>query len=146
MQYSQGRFEHHPPKLNPDFVRTMWRDSTSGRCNHGLDEYGEMAFSDECTRCVYGVSGVLFLNAFRETQGFGGHEEGGWWFDVGEALASIPVRTVMECLAAYELLWTVFQSANTGYGKFSAAGGSDLGIWLETRFARDFPENRPHYE
>lgn len=149
---ANGNFQHHPPKLNPDFVRALWRNSTEGSCNHGGDRDDETdpcfgpAVDMDCARCVFKMSGVLYLNAYCETQGRGGPEEGGWWFDVGEPLASVPVRTVEECLTAYEQLWATCQGANNGYGKYSAAGGSDLGICLETHFARYYPETRPHYE
>jgi hypothetical protein len=33
----------------------------------------------------------IYINAYAVTRHFGGPEEGGWWFNAGEALASVPV-------------------------------------------------------
>lgn len=34
---------------------------------------------------------LMYLNAYRVTRHYGGPEEGGWWYDAGEVLASVPV-------------------------------------------------------
>ena len=34
---------------------------------------------------------VLYVNAYAVTRHYGGPEEGGWWYNAGEPLASIPV-------------------------------------------------------
>jgi hypothetical protein len=36
---------------------------------------------------------MLYLNAYRVSRAFGGREEGGWYFDAGEPIASIPIKT-----------------------------------------------------
>lgn len=33
----------------------------------------------------------LYVNVYLVTRHYGGPQEGGWWFDVGEPLASVPV-------------------------------------------------------
>jgi hypothetical protein len=89
----------------------------------------------------------LFVNAYEVTQGYGGAEEGGWWYDCGEPIASIPVRSEAEAFAAIERL-TEFCVDRYGDERpyYSAAGGYDARIQVETRFARPFPTERPHYE
>lgn len=34
---------------------------------------------------------LIYVNAYEVTQHYGGPEEGGWWYDSGEVLASSPV-------------------------------------------------------
>lgn len=34
----------------------------------------------------------LYVNVYAVTRYYGGSEEGGWWYDVGEPLASVPVE------------------------------------------------------
>ena len=34
---------------------------------------------------------MLYLNAYAVTRHYGGPEEGGWWYNSGEPLASIPI-------------------------------------------------------
>lgn len=38
------------------------------------------------------MTDLLYINAYSVTRHYGGHEEGGWWFNAGEPLASIPIR------------------------------------------------------
>jgi len=38
---------------------------------------------------------VLCIHVFRCQQSYGGPEEGGWWYEEGEVLASIPVRSII---------------------------------------------------
>ena len=37
---------------------------------------------------------ILYINVYRTTRHFGGHEEGGWYYNVGEPLASVPIPAV----------------------------------------------------
>lgn len=37
---------------------------------------------------------MLYLNAYEVCRAYGGPEEGGWWYDAGEPLASIPIRSI----------------------------------------------------
>jgi hypothetical protein len=42
---------------------------------------------------------IAFVNAYAVTRHFGGREEGGWWFNAGSPLASVPVE--IELAPAY---------------------------------------------
>jgi hypothetical protein len=44
---------------------------------------------------------MLYLNAYRVSQAYGGPEEGGWYYDIGEPFASIPIPTMDERGADY---------------------------------------------
>lgn len=39
---------------------------------------------------------MLYVNVYLVTQLYGGPEEGGWYFDSGEPLGSIPIQTKLE--------------------------------------------------
>jgi hypothetical protein len=39
---------------------------------------------------------MLYINAYRVSRVYGGHEEGGWYYDAGEPLAAIPIETKEE--------------------------------------------------
>lgn len=41
-----------------------------------------------------GTEQVLYVNVYRVTRHYGGPEEGGWWYDAGEPLASVPIAGV----------------------------------------------------
>lgn len=35
---------------------------------------------------------IVYVNAYEVTRHYGGPEEGGWWYDAGTPIASVPVR------------------------------------------------------
>lgn len=37
------------------------------------------------------MADLIYLNVYAVTRHYGGPEEGGWWFNAGEPLASIPL-------------------------------------------------------
>ena len=39
---------------------------------------------------------LLYLNVYAVTRHYGGPQEGGWWFDMGEPLASVPIKAKRE--------------------------------------------------
>jgi nicotinamidase-related amidase len=41
-----------------------------------------------------GSTALLYVNAYSVTRHFGGREEGGWWYNRYEPIASIPVRAI----------------------------------------------------
>lgn len=38
------------------------------------------------------MNDILYVNAYAVTRNYGGSEEGGWWFNSGSPLASVPVK------------------------------------------------------
>jgi hypothetical protein len=36
---------------------------------------------------------MIYVNAYRVSRAYGGPEEGGWWYDVGEPMASVPIHS-----------------------------------------------------
>ena len=86
-----------------------------------------------------------YVNVYEVGQGYGGPEEGGWWFSTGDPL-------VEECLifetedaaeAGANLLRAAFPSTRKQY---SVNGGEDYEVRIEDHPPRSWPTHRPHYE
>lgn len=54
---------------------------------------------------------MLYVNVYLVTQIYGGREEGGWYFDSGEPLGSIPIETIKAHQDYY------LTSETSGYGR-----------------------------
>ena len=89
---------------------------------------------------------VKYVNAYEVGRCYGGPEEGGWWYDAGNPLASIPCRTEEEIEAAKKLLHDIFDEEYNKNGRYSVIGTDDLVVYVEDDFAAPFPAERPHYE
>ena len=55
---------------------------------------------------------MLYVNVYNVYQAYGGPEEGGWYYDIGEPLASIPINTSRSTGKSYYLT-----SDEEGYGR-----------------------------
>ena len=93
-------------------------------------------------------SPIVFVNAYLVHRCYGGPEEGGWWYDAGEPLASVPVERGDE--AAIEswraTLLSKFADRANPRGRGSVIGGPDLEVYVEDHTAAYFPAERPYYE
>lgn len=122
------------------------RESFFARDNPDSKGYG---FQGEQTfREYYGmIPGRVFINAYAVTQGYGGPEEGGWWYEIREPVASMPVHDPTNIETVAKLLDAYLESE---YGDrreyYSAAGGEDGSLVCEDHPAKAEPETRPHYE
>lgn len=91
--------------------------------------------------------GVKFLNAYSVNRIYGGPQEGGWWFDEGYPIASIPLR---EEDPAAKIEWEAYLTAKVAwtsqYDKGSVLGHDVFEMGLEDNFARHYPEETPRYE
>jgi hypothetical protein len=66
------------------------------RCSHCgwvFDEDGECDCRPE-GYILPGSTTLMYVNAYSITRHYGGPQEGGWWYNHGEPIASIPVRAV----------------------------------------------------
>jgi hypothetical protein len=90
-----------------------------------------------------------FVNAHAVDRNYGGPEEGGWWYDSGEPLASVPVTTEDEAATVEDRLRAIlgpeFEQPH-GRNRFSVIGGADLQVTVSLEMARAWPDRRPHYE
>lgn len=99
----------------------------------------------------------IWLNAYIETRHYGGGEEGGWWFNAGQALASMHIgvaselsfnvimREIEHANEAYEFLESYY--SEVAYGNiYSSRGGQALEVTFWDEPAQHYPQERPYYE
>lgn len=114
-----------------------------------------------------------YVNIYDVGQGYGGPEEGGWWYDVGHPIGSIPVELTFAQRCA---IWSALEDTGADYDtcveaiqfaerkqaeavqaewkkrypytrkRSSVLGGDDYDVVIEDHFAKPYPETRPHYE
>jgi hypothetical protein len=93
-----------------------------------------------------------YINIYQLDRHYGGPEEGGWWYDSGVPVASIPlpeVRTFTQedVQAAVDALREVYTYRNRmGSVLYPNDGGWDYGVVLEDEPAAAYPTERPYYE
>jgi hypothetical protein len=92
---------------------------------------------------------MKYINAYLVDSQYGGPEEGGWWYDSGEPVASIPIPNQMSDHDLGERADVVRRGLLHLAGdddRHKVNGGPDLVVRLEDEFAKEYPEERPHYE
>lgn len=119
---------------------------------------------------------TVYMNAYHVDRAYGGPEEGGWWYNRGEPLASIPIpakaipaddcdtdtseegNKCAESCNCTKLIAAdpaqeekvradlLAQFAHLNHRRIGDLGGSEVQIYTEDHFARYFPQERPHYE
>lgn len=115
-------------------------------------------------RQAYKSPHLYYINAYAVTRHYGGPEEGGWWYNAGRPLASIP-WAAPEALMDNEgfILWDRYPKYEKDIDKvkeklrqslkseeygdiYSMLGGQAVNIRFEKEIAKPYPEERPHYE
>lgn len=86
-----------------------------------------------------------FVNVYEVTRHFGGREEGGWWYDRGNPLASVPVLPGQDPEILVATLSDAFSDQAHGNIQ-SVRGGVEISVVVEDHFATPWPEYRPHFE
>jgi len=93
------------------------------------------------------LSTIRYVNAYEVSRHYGGPEEGGWWFDAGTPLASVPCVTDEAVDEAKTHLQFLFGPAYEGNrDRHSVIGEENLEIFVEDTVATPFPAETPHYE
>jgi hypothetical protein len=117
-------------------------------------------------RARWRYSTATYLNVYEVHQCYGGREEGGWWFDAGSPVASVPIaglnRAEIDALEAN--IRRQYQLDSSGQyalknnpeaddfdisrarGRTSCAGGYDVEVRFEDHFAEALPASKPRYE
>jgi len=106
---------------------------------------------DQCHRTSYWCECHLYImayptkyvNVYSVDRCYGGPEEGGWWYDTGDPVASIPAANDEEAGKIRDALIDHFP--RTG-NRNSVLGGDDWTIAIEDEFAQPWPTERPYYE
>lgn len=90
---------------------------------------------------------LTYVNAYAVTRHFGGPEEGGWWYNAGEPLASVPLAnpTVDQIEAERARLKSVLADHAEG-DIYSVLGGVAVEVYPQDGPAVNWPTERPHYE
>ena len=89
----------------------------------------------------------VYLSLYRETPFYGGPEEGGWWYNAGSPLGSIPFDIADRTRIPDEIdrLKRLFFHLNEG-DIDSVLGGQEVQVYTEDEAAEHFPQERPYYE
>ncbi len=123
---------------------TRRHNNCRGYINHDwqTDEAGERIRDEKCDcRCHWGV---YYVNVYEVDRAWGGAEEGGWWYDTGIPVASVPFETLREAEAYHDAMEERFPNDHSSSSVIYAGG--DYHVYIERSFARPYPERRPHYE
>lgn len=118
----------------------------------------------------------LYVNIYAVSRCYGGPEEGGWWFEAGEPVGSVPIEmTETEQRALHTLITQregedidpelyakhidsyltekarsvreAYQDRYPRQSSYSVLGGDDdFRVCIEEHYAQPYPEVRPHYE
>jgi len=84
-----------------------------------------------------------YVNVYAVSRHYGGPEEGGWWYDSGDPVASTPYFTKADAYAARDAARERFVRTDKRY---SVNGGEDWTVAVERQFAAEYPTTRPRYE
>jgi hypothetical protein len=116
-----------------------WRKNTCPGNNYyynqNPDEYKECS----CP-CHWGT---YYVNVYVVGRAYGGPEEGGWWYDYGTPIAAIPCESYKE---AEDFRNYMLKKYPRTWKRSSVLGGEDYEVNIEKSFAREYPEETPHYE
>lgn len=113
--------------------------------SHDLDYSNLLAEARQAHEAWLDAPVLVYVNAYRITRHYGGPEEGGWWFDCGEPLGSLPCTSQREAKSKVDEMRAKFEHLAEGDIN-SVLGGAEVRVYIEEKFARVFPETRPHYE
>lgn len=89
---------------------------------------------------------MSFVNVYLDDRAYGGPEEGGWWYDCGEAVRSTRVETDADTDAAMEREQAWCDAENEGRPPISSV--TSRGRYharVEEEPAADYPAVAPHY-
>ena len=104
---------------------------------------------------------VKYANAYVTDRLYGGPEEGGWWYDVGDPVMSLPFLADESeeeykwdghaRYLAFEAVYKLCEAAGLNppeYERFKRKNWSVDGfaIYIEDKAGEYFPQERPYYE
>ena len=84
------------------------------------------------------------VNVYATDMRYGGPEEGGWYYEVGEPVKGICVFSKKQAIrAAIELDAWALEEFGEAYDKY---GYSTYRVCYEDKYGEYYPKERPHYE
>ncbi|WP_410988580.1 hypothetical protein [Bacillus cereus] len=86
----------------------------------------------------------VYVSAYKVTREFGGHEEGGWWFNWYTCLETIPCKNKFSDEIKEDLM-KEYEGLKHG-NIYSVLGGADVEVFIERRPAENETKERPIYE
>lgn len=86
-----------------------------------------------------------YVNVYLVQRCYGGPEEGGWWYDAGEPVASVPVWSNEEKEETKLKLKEKFNN-DENVPISSVLSKGEYQIYVEDDFAQIFPKSKPYYE
>ncbi|KEK23859.1 hypothetical protein [Bacillus gaemokensis] len=106
-------------------------------------------WTQECKACFNGYVDApedmkVYVSVYKVTREFGGHEEGGWWFDWYKCLETIPCKNKFSDEIKEDLL-KEYNDVKHGDISF-VLGGADVQVFIERRPAENETRERPMYE
>jgi len=108
----------------------------------GLDYHADRL---RCPRCGVTPGKYTHVNVYAVTRHYGGPEEGGWWYNAGEPVASIALTEdddADQVAAAVERKYIDLSEGDI----YLVLGGVQIEVHKQYHFAKPWPETRPHYE
>ena len=92
---------------------------------------------------------IQFVNVYETDRAYGGPEEGGWYYDTGVVVKSMPVlrgkaERLLERVQAWCERRNIEERRRPAWSVLSS--GDYLVAWLEDRPGEDYPRERPRYE
>jgi hypothetical protein len=91
---------------------------------------------------------VQYITVYLQNRAYGGSEEGGWWFDTGEAVKVLTVLPA-KAQALLERVRRWCERTNREEGRRSLGSVLCDGRWgaiLSDEPGEDYPQERPYYE
>lgn len=128
-----------------------WRSLLDAFTNGDDGPEGEMV-CEECERPLRSdrYDGARFVNIYEVNRGYGGGEEGGWWYDYGQIVKSFPVegdrQNAQDAMIAVQKVVDEWNDDGRNRDISSVNCEGNFQCWIQDHPGRDFPDRKPHYE
>lgn len=121
---------------NADMLVDHWL-SDSERVRIRVDGVPTMTSDGELVR--------WWVNVYEVGQGYGGPEEGGWWFATGDLKATVPCGTYDKAQATRKLVLVAWENESDRPTHSVLYSGGNYEVTVQDREGRSYPEHQPHY-
>lgn len=95
-------------------------------------------------RIDYALGQPMYVNVYHVSRHYGGPEEGGWWYNIGEVVESVEA-SVDKADEMKETLIEKHKEENEG-DIYSVLGGIQVNVCVEDEPGQNYPAETPHYE